>query len=113
DDLAALDVLTLGAAEQQTTVLAGPGLVELLVEHLDTGDGGLLRRAQTHDLHLAVDSEGTALGAAGDDGATTGDREDVLDGHQERLVLVAHRIRDRLVDSLHELENGVDPLLLA
>src|SRR5690606_13488981 len=72
DDLTALHVLALGAAEEQTTVLAGPCLVELLVEHLDTGDRGLLRRAQTHDLDLAVDSEGAALGTTGDDGAATG-----------------------------------------
>src|SRR5690606_11200887 len=77
DDLATLDVLALGAAEQQTTVLAGPCLVELLVEHLDTGDRGLLRRADADDLDLGVDGEGSTLGAARDDGSTTGDREDV------------------------------------
>src|SRR5882757_5205870 len=58
---------------------------ELLVEHLDTGDRGLLRRADADDLDLGVDGEGATLGAARDDGATTGDREDVLDRHQERL----------------------------
>src|SRR5690606_36569780 len=36
DDLAALDVLTLRATKQEATVLTGPRLVELLVEHLDT-----------------------------------------------------------------------------
>src|SRR6478752_4123523 len=68
DDLAALHVLALGATEEQTTVLAGPGLVELLVEHLDTGDRGLLRRADADDLDLGVDGEGATLGATGDDG---------------------------------------------
>ncbi len=112
DDLAALHVLALGAAEEQTTVLAGPGLVELLVEHLDTGDGRLLRRAQTHDLDLGVDGQGATLGATRDDGATTGDGEDVLDGHEERLVTVTLRVRHAVVDSLHELEDRVDPLLV-
>src|SRR6478735_2985132 len=38
DNLATLNVFTLRATQQQTTVLAGPRLVELLVEHLDTSD---------------------------------------------------------------------------
>src|SRR5690606_28270033 len=113
DDLTALHVLALGAAEEQTTVLAGPGLVELLVEHLDTRDRGLLRRADADDLDLGVDGEGATLGAAGDDRSTTGDGEDVLDGHEERLVLVTHRVGDVVVDGLHEVENRLHPLLLA
>src|SRR4051794_23735946 len=40
DDLAALDVLALDAAEEQTDVLTGLALVEQLAEHLDTGDRG-------------------------------------------------------------------------
>src|SRR5690606_20292001 len=113
DDLAALDVLALGAAEEKTAVLAGPCLVELLVEHLDTSDRGLLRRADADDLDLGVDRESATLGAAGDDGSTTGDREDVLDGHEERLVAVTLGVRNAVVDSFHELCDRVDPLLFA
>src|SRR5690554_2704695 len=113
DNLAALDVFALGAAKEQTAVLAGPGLVELLVEHLDTGDRGLLRRADADDLDLGVDREGAALGAARDDRSTTGDREDVLDRHEERLVAVTLGVRDGVVNGLHELEDRVDPLLFA
>src|SRR5690606_30217908 len=99
--------------EEKTTVLAGPCLIELLVEHLDSGDRGLLRRADADDLDLGVDGQRAALGAARDDGATTGDREDVLDRHQEGLVTVALRVRNAVVDGLHELEDLLDPLLLA
>ena len=42
DNLAALNVLALDTAEQQTTVVASLGVVEELAEHLDTGNGGLL-----------------------------------------------------------------------
>src|SRR5699024_10367033 len=63
DNLTALDVFALGTAKQQTTVLACPCLVELLVEHLDTGNRGLLRRADADDLDLGVDPERAALGA--------------------------------------------------
>src|SRR5690606_10211161 len=43
--LAALDVVTLGAAQQQTRVVARLALVQQLAEHLDAGDGRLDRRA--------------------------------------------------------------------
>src|SRR3546814_9728086 len=45
--------------------------------------------------------------AARDDGAATGDREHVLDRHQERLVERALGLRDIVVHRLHQLENGV------
>src|SRR5690606_3760896 len=114
DDHAALDVLALGATEEQTHVLASLALVEELAEHLDTGDGGLLRLlADADDLDLLVDADDAALDAAGDHGAATGDGEDVLDGHEERLVEVALRLRDVLVDGRHQLADRVGPLLLA
>src|SRR5690606_19389389 len=108
-DLSALNILALGATQQQATVLAGPRLVHLLVEHLDTGDGGLLRLTDAEDLDVRVDVELAALDLAGDDGATTGDREDVLDGHEERLVHVAHGLGDVLVHGRHEIGNRLGP----
>src|SRR3954470_8532071 len=105
-DLAALHVLALDATQEQTDVLTGLALVEQLAEHLDAGDrGGLLLRVDAHDVDGLVDLQHTALDAAGDDRATTGDREDVLDRHQERLVDLALRLRDGVVDGGHELED--------
>ncbi len=113
-DHAALDVLALGAAEQQTDVLTGLALVEQLAEHLDTGDGGLGGGvADTEDLDLLTHLDDAALDTTGDDGATTGDREDVLDGHEERLVGVALGLRDVGVHRVHELADRVGPLLVA
>ncbi len=83
------------------------------MEHLDTRDRGLLRRADADDLDLGVDREGAALGATRHDGSTTGDGEDVLDGHEERLVLVTHRVGDVVVDGLHELDDLLAPLGVA
>ena len=80
DDLAALDVLALGATQQQADVLARLALVEQLAEHLDAGDrGGLLDVLDADDVDGLVDLDDAALDAAGHDGAATGDREDVLD----------------------------------
>jgi hypothetical protein len=41
EHLAALEILTLDATQQQTDVVAGHALVERLVEHLDAGHGRL------------------------------------------------------------------------
>ena len=55
------------------------------------------------DLDLVADLDHAALDTAGGDGAAAGDGEDVLDGHQERLVDVALRLGDEGVDRVHEL----------
>src|SRR5690606_4433295 len=112
DDLAALHLLALHTAQQQTDVLTRTTLVEELAEHLDAGDRGLdrLGGADTDDLDLLVHLEDAAFYTTGDEGATTGDREDVLDRHQERLVDVALRVRDVLVDRVHEVLDGLGPL---
>ena len=65
------------------------------------------------DLDLLVDLEDAALDTTGDDGATAGDGEDVLDGHEERLVRLAHRLGDVAVDGVHQLEDGLAPLRVA
>src|ERR1700730_15361009 len=87
DDLTALDVLALDAAQQQTDVVAGHALVEQLAEHLHTGNGGLgAGGLDADDLDFLVDVDHAALDTTGDHGAAAVDREDVLDGHQERLL---------------------------
>src|SRR5699024_12348788 len=69
--------------------------------------------ADAEDLDLRVDRELAAVDLAGDDGATTLDREDVLDRHEEGLVEIADRVRDGLVHGVHEVLAGLDPLLVA
>src|SRR3954447_2594737 len=114
DDLAALDVLALDAAQEQTDVVTGLALVEQLAEHLDAGDGGLRRgRTDADDLDLLVHLDDAALHTTGDDGAATGDGEDVLDGHEEGLVDLTLRLGDRGVDRVHELHELVAPLGVA
>src|SRR4051812_21946311 len=98
DDLTALDVLTLDTTQQQTDVVAGLPLVEQLAEHLHTGDGGLRGgQLDADDLDFLVHVDHTALHTSGHHGAAAGDGEDVLDGHQERLVGLTDGVRDRLV----------------
>ena len=104
---AADDVLLLRAAEKETHVVARLGVVEQLAEHFHAGHHVLGRIAEAHALHLVVQADDAALDTASRDGATTGDGEDVLDRHQERLVRLADGLRDVLVNSLHQLHDLV------
>src|SRR6201987_3415192 len=110
--LAALDFLALGAAKQRTDVVAGLALIEQLAEHLDAGDDGLLGVAQTDDLDFVADLDDAALDTAGHYGAAAGDRENVFHRHQERLVDRTLRLRNVLVDILHQLEDRLVAELL-
>src|SRR5215204_3709643 len=112
--LAALDLLALDASQQAADVVAGLALVEDLAEHLDAGDdrvGGLL--VDTHDLHRVAGVDDALLDAARGHRAAAGDREDVLDRHQERLVQVALGLRDVGVQLLAEVDDLLDVLLVA
>src|SRR5439155_17598546 len=118
DHLAALDVRALETAEEQTDVVAGLARVEELAEHLDARHDGLLRLADAEDLDVLADLDRAAVDTTGGDGTAALDAEDVLDGHLERLVLLADRGRDVAVDRVHELEDrlelgGVDVRRLA
>src|SRR3954447_16653488 len=114
DDLAALDLFALDAAEQQADVLTGLAFVEQLAEHLDAGDGGRhLLRVDADDVDGLVDLDDAALDPAGDDGAATGDGEHILDRHEERLLDLAHRLRHRVIDRVHELQQLGAPLGVA
>ena len=108
-NLAALDLALGDAAEQRTDVVAGLGVVEQLVEHLDTGDDGLAALVgQADDLDFLAELELTTLNSAGSHGAAAGDREHVLDGHQEGQGVVTRRSGDIVVDSVHEfLDAGI------
>ena len=106
ENLATLDALLVDAAEQAADVVASLGELEGLVEHLGAGDGGLLGVLDADDLNLIANLDGATLDTAGNDGATAGDGEHVLDGHQERLVSGTVRSLDPGVNSVHELPDA-------
>ena len=107
ENLAALDVLLRDAAEQGADVVAGLGELEGLVEHLGAGDDSLLGLLDADDLNLVADLDAATLDTAGGNGAAAGDGEDVLDGHQERLVGLALGGLNPGVDSVHELPDAL------
>src|SRR5690606_633008 len=105
-NLATLDVITLGAAQQHADVLACTAFVEQLAEHFNAGAGGLGGITDTNDLDLFLDFDQTALDTTSYHGATTGDREHVFDRHQKRLVDGTNRLRNVAVQSLDQLTDG-------
>src|ERR1700730_9960683 len=86
-NLAALDLLALGAAQKRPDIVASLALIEQLAEHLDARHNRLHRRPKTDDLDLLPDLDDTALNPTRHHRAATRDREHVLDRHQERTVL--------------------------
>src|SRR5207244_3967585 len=110
DDLPALQDLLVDAAEQDADVVAGHPLLEGLLERLDAGDRRVQLGAEADDLDLVADLDLAALDPAGADGAPALDREDVLDGHQERLVDLADRLGDVLIHRLDQVEDRLADL---
>src|SRR3954451_3750591 len=111
--LAALDLLALRAAQQAADVVARLALVEDLAEHLDAGHDRVGRRADADDLDVVARIDDALLDPAGRDGAAAGDREDVLDRHQERTVERALGLRDVRVELLGEIEDLLRVLRVA
>src|SRR5690606_35986480 len=72
-NLAALDVFFLSAAQQDTGVVSSPAFVQLLVEHFNTGHNGLGSVADTYDFHFVVEFDHAAFNTAGDYGAASFD----------------------------------------
>src|SRR5262249_37230424 len=101
--LPALQVVLFNAAEQHTDVLTGKTLVQRLVERLDAGDDGALVRLKTDDLNRVTDLGLAAFDTTGADRAAALDAEHVFDRHQERLVDVALRNRNIVVQRLDQL----------
>ena len=107
-DLAALDLVALDAPQEAADVVAGPALVEQLLEHLDPGDDDLAGGLDPDDLDLVADVDDAALDPPGGDRAPALDPEDVLDRHEEGLVDRPLGGRDVRVDRVHELlDRGV------
>ena len=68
--LPALDIFTLGAAQQYAHVIARLAFIEQFTEHLHPGAGRLHGRLQADDLDFLVDLHDTAFDTARNHGAT-------------------------------------------
>ena len=114
DNLTSLDLFLVDTTEEKTYIVSGLTLIEELAEHLDTCYNGVLRSvAEAYELNRIVDVDGTGLDTTCNNGSTASDGEDVLDRHEERLLVLTNRLRDVLVNSVHELHYLVFPNLLS
>src|SRR5690606_25661527 len=104
--LTTLDVITLGAAQQDAAVLASTTFVQQLAEHLNAGAGGLGGRTDADNFDFFLDLDDTALDTTSYHGAAAGDREHVFDRHQERTVYSTNRLRNVAVEGLDQLLHG-------
>ena len=103
-NLATLYVLLCDTTEKSTDVVASLCVLEDLVEHLGTGDGGLGDLVlQADDLNLVANLNAATLYTTGGNGATAGDGEYVLDRHKERLICLTVRSGDPGINCVHEL----------
>ena len=107
-NLAALDLIALDAAEQSTHVVASLSEVQQLAEHLKAGNGGLtLLFDETDDLDFLANLDDATLHTTGSNSAAAGDGEHVLNRHQERHILFAVGSGDIAVHSLHQIEDAL------
>lgn len=115
DDHTTTDILTLHTTEEKTRVVTCAGFGAGLLEGLNVGDLGLDGRNTLADkLDFGILLEDTTLDTARADGSTSGNGEDILDGHEEGLLGVTLGRGDPGVDSLKELINlGLTDLRLA
>jgi hypothetical protein len=88
DDLATFDLVTLDTTEECTEVITSLSAIKLLVEHLNTGEGGLQVLAETNNLDFVTLEGNTTLDTASRDRTTARDGEDILNGEEEGLVKV-------------------------
>src|SRR5215475_12747040 len=100
--LPTLDLLPVHPAQQQPDVVSGAALVEQLLEHLHSRHHRRARVADPDDLHRLAHFDDASLDPARGHGPAPGDREDVLDRHQEGLVHLARRRRDVAVHGRHQ-----------
>jgi hypothetical protein len=108
NDHTTAEIITLNTTEEETGVVTSTGLVTGLLEGLNVGNlglNGVTVEGSTNNLDLSILLQETTLDTARDDSATTGNGENFLNRHEERLVQVTLGGRDPSVDSLHELIN--------
>ena len=108
-NLTTLNSLLVDTTEQAADVVASLCVLEGLVEHLGTGNGGLGGLVlQTNDLDLVADLDAATLNTTGNNSATAGDGEDVLDGHKEGHVGLTVGSGDPGVNSFHEVLDALE-----
>ena len=106
-NLSALDIGLVDAAEQGADVVAGLSVIEQFAEHFNAGDNRLAGSVhQADNFNFLRQLKLATLDTAGGNGAAARDGEDVFDRHQEGQIGLALRGRDIAVNSIHQLDDA-------
>ena len=94
--------------------IAGLGLIQNLTKHLHAGSDSLTRTiAKTDNLNLFTSLDRPTINPTGNNRTATGNRKDILNRHQERLILLPLRKRNITINRIHQLPNRTTNLTLA
>src|SRR5215469_16057890 len=105
EHLAPLDLLALDTAQQHADIVTRLTFIEQLAKHLDAGNHRLAGVTEPDDLDFLANLDLAAVDPPGHHRAAPGDREHVLDRHQEWFVDLALGLRDVFVHRIHQIEN--------
>src|SRR5688572_32113457 len=96
-----LDLFLSNTAKKKPDVVSGAALVQKLPEHLDARDHRLLVGVEPDKRDFLAHLHDAALDSSGRYRTTAGDREHVLDRHDERLVRLALDRKSTRLNSSH------------
>ena len=114
ENLSSLDLVTVDTTEKSSDVITSLSLIKKLTEHLDTCNDSLLNLfLDTNDLKRIIEVKSTTLYTACSNCSTSCDGEYVLNRHKERLICLTNRIRDILINCIHELHDLLLPLRIS
>src|SRR3989344_4026172 len=111
--LPALHVLFFESPAQQTCVVTGLSFVQLLAELLNPRHHRLLRCTDPDNFDFFVYLDGTPLNTSGHHGSASFDGEDILHGHQERLIHCAHGVWDVRVELLYQFKDRLGHVVIS
>src|SRR6266496_156077 len=101
-DLATLHIIPPRPTQQHPDVVTRLPLIQQLAEHLHPSHHRLGRgRADPNDLHLLPHLHHTLLHPPGHHSPPPGDREHILNRHQERLIDLPLRLRNVMIPRIH------------
>ncbi len=102
----ATDLILVDTTEEQTYVIASFTFVKNLTEHLNTRNSRFqFLCTHTDDVNGITSVNNTRLNTTSGNSTTTGNREYILDRHEEILINSANRIWNPRVNSSHEFFN--------
>src|SRR5699024_6102927 len=106
-------VFLVDPAQQYSGVVSGLPFLQHAPEHLNAGHHALERIIDnSYNLNLIVQLHDAPLDTPGGHGSAAGNRKDIFDRHQKRLVYIALGSRDGFITGLHQVQDSLLGLLL-